>query len=153
MPLSGIVHYLSVPKHVCSRSKHSQHRHGRRLNSICQPNTDHDNEARVRANGDKRVTWMETALWSSMLSSGLTRAHHRSIDTMKAHLRSCIVPEKQFMALVDACRTRSWLFMFHLRLIEECDVEVLVAPSFRCDGRVLFLKKKSIGFLFWAFCF
>ena len=40
------------------------------------------------------------------------------------------------MALVDACRTRSWLFMFHLRLIEECDVEVLVAPSFRCDARV-----------------
>ena len=29
-----------------------------------------------------------------------------------------------------------WLFMFHLRLIEECDVEVLVAPSFRCDARV-----------------
>ena len=28
------------------------------------------------------------------------------------------------------------LFMFHLRLIEECDVEVLVAPSFRCDARV-----------------
>ena len=26
--------------------------------------------------------------------------------------------------------------MFHLRLIEECDVEVLVAPSFRCDARV-----------------
>ena len=29
-----------------------------------------------------------------------------------------------------------WLFMFHLHLIEECDVEVLVAPSFRCDARV-----------------
>ena len=26
--------------------------------------------------------------------------------------------------------------MFHLRLIEECDVEVLVAPSFRCDARL-----------------
>ena len=35
------------------------------------------------------------------------------------------------MALVDACRTRSWHIMFHLRLIEEYDVEVLVAPSFR----------------------
>ena len=66
----------------------------------------------------------------------LTRDSHRSIDTMRAHLRSCIVPEKQLMALVDACRTRSWLFMFHLRLIEDNDVEVLVAPSFRCDARV-----------------
>ena len=27
-----------------------------------------------------------------------------------------------------------WLFLFHLRLMEECDVEVLVAPSFRCDA-------------------
>ena len=87
---------------------------------------------------------METPLRSSILSfenlplpprswwleRGLTRAHHRSIDTMRAHLRSCIVPEKQFMALVDACRTRSWLFMFHLRLIEG------LAPCFRCDARV-----------------
>ena len=29
-----------------------------------------------------------------------------------------------------------WLLLFHLRLIGECDVEVLVAPSFRCDARV-----------------
>ena len=28
-----------------------------------------------------------------------------------------------------------WLLLYHLRLIEECDVEVLVAPSFRCDAR------------------
>ena len=28
-----------------------------------------------------------------------------------------------------------WLFLFHLRPIEECDVEVLVAPIFRCDAR------------------
>ena len=119
------------------------------------------------------------------LERGLTRAHHRIIGTMQAHLRSCIVPEKPFMALVDACRSRSahtrsvlrvrlrqplsetaqmlpsacpralgilsivivvvvmedevrflrWLLLFHLRLIEECDVEVLVAPSFRCDAR------------------
>ena len=47
---------------------------------------------------------------------------------MQAHFRC--------LALVYACRARSWLFMFHLRLIEECDVEVLVAPSFRCDARV-----------------
>ena len=37
--LSGIVHYLSGPKHARPRSKHSQHHHGRRLNPICQPNT------------------------------------------------------------------------------------------------------------------
>ena len=48
------------------------------------------------------------------LERGRTRAQHRSIDTMQAHLRSCIVPEKQFMALVDAGRTRSWLFMFSI---------------------------------------
>ena len=32
-----------------------------------------------------------------------------------------------------------WLFLFHLRPIEECDVEVLVAPSFLCDARAFHL--------------
>ena len=36
----------------------------------------------------------------------------------------------------DEVRFFWWFVMFHLRLIEECDVEVLVAPSFRCDARV-----------------
>ena len=78
--LSSMVHHLSSPKHVCSRSKHSQD-HGRRLNPICQPNTPrrlnptcqpntehHDNKARARADEDKRATWMETPLRSSVLS-------------------------------------------------------------------------------------
>ena len=77
---SSMVHHLSGPTHVCSRSKHSQD-HGRRLNPICQPNTPrrlnpicqpnsehHDNKAHVRANEDKRTTWLETPLRSSVLS-------------------------------------------------------------------------------------
>ena len=39
------------------------------------------------------------------------------------------------VVMEDEVRFFSWLFLFHLRLIEECDVEVLVAPSFRCDDR------------------
>ena len=118
MSLSSILHHLSCPKHVCARSKYSQD-HGRRLTPICQPNTPrrlnpicepntehHDNSARVRADEHKRATWMETPLRSSVLSfeschchqdrggwRSLTRAHHRIIGTMQAHLRSCTVPE------------------------------------------------------------
>ena len=45
------------------------------------------------------------------------------------------VAVEHVVAMEDEVRFFSWLFLFHLRLIEECDVEVLVAPSFRCDDR------------------
>ena len=36
----------------------------------------------------------------------------------------------------DEVRFFWWFVLFHLRLIEEGAIEVLVAPSFRCDARV-----------------
>ena len=85
----------------------------------------------------------ETPLRSSMLSfenlllpprswwldRGLTRAHHRSIDAMQAHLRSCIVPEKN----------NSWLWwMLAVRAAgSSCSISV---------------SSKSVT-LRWVFCF
>ena len=101
VPLSSTVHHLSGPKHVCSRTKHSQD-HGRRLNPICQPNTEHHDQ-KARASERRQACEMNgTPLRSSMLSfenllllprswwleRGLTRAHHRIIGTMQVHLRS-----------------------------------------------------------------
>ena len=145
-----MVHHLSGPKHsikTLSRSRSETQSH---------LSTQHREPRQKSARASERrqaCEMNETPLRSSVLSfeifvtaakivvagerpnPGASSQHRHDA----AHLRSCIVPENQFMALVDACRTRSWLFMFHLRLIEECDVEVLVAPSFRCDARVFLL--------------
>ena len=192
------IHHLSGPKHVCSRSQHSQD-HGRRLNPIYQPNTEHhDKNARVRANGDKRARWMELhlGLQCSRLKICFCRqdrgggreawpgasSQHRH-DAGAPSVLHRVWKQLVLRVSVGACRTRSaetfcvfvlgshrgarhdclrnscardvgilsivivvfimekeirffcCLFLFHLRLIEECDVEVLVAPSFRCDAR------------------
>ena len=75
--------------------KHSLSLRVRRLNSIRQPNTEQfqgDSIPSVNpTRSERNKLLLPPRSWR--LERGLTRAHHRIIGTMQAHLRSCIVPE------------------------------------------------------------